>query len=178
MTILFLTAALLAASAQGTKETPVTVEDGGSILIRIPEDSEKRLPQFEGADKAALKHPDKGEMGCVVVTQGSRVIRREKCKKGRPCVVNFLSAGDPTFGDVHLSVTARNGDLAIRSNVPFDNQRWTKTATSFKLEIPGRLTAVDLRDDDGAAMKNICRGGGCSVRISFPSVFDPGKPCQ
>lgn len=176
MTFLFLTAMMMAA-AQGTKETPVTVEDGGSILIRIPEDSNKTLPQFEGGDKSALKHPDRGEMGCVVVTQGASVIRREKCQKGRPCVVSFLSAGDPTFGNVQLTVTSRNGDLAIRSNVPFDNQRWTKTAKTFKLEIPGKLTAVDLRDDDGANPKNICRGGGCSVRISFPSAFDPGKPC-
>ena len=179
LAFLFFAAAALAANsaAQGTKETPVTVEDGGSLIIRIPSDTDRKMGDFDNSDKAALKHPDKGEMGCVVVMRGAQVLKREKCKKGRPCTVNFLSAGDATFGDVHLSVTSRGGDLSIRSNVPFDNAKWTKTDTAFKLEIPGKLTSVDLRDDDNANAKNVCKGAGCSVKISFPSSFDPGKPC-
>ncbi len=162
---------------QGQKETPVTVGDGGSILIEVPADGRK-LNEFAEVDAASISHPDAGEMGCVVVMRGAQVIKRDKCKKGRPCVVTFLSAADPTFGDVSVTVRASfGGKMAIRSNVPF--AQWDKSNPAvWKLPIPGKLTSVDLRDDDGASQRNLCRNGGCKVKISFPSSFDSSKACQ
>jgi len=162
---------------QGQKETPVTVGDGGSILIEVPPDGRK-LSDFVAVDAAAIAHPDAGEMGCVVVMRGAQVIKRDKCKKGKPCVITFLSAADPTFGDVSVTVRASaGGRMAIRSNVPF--AQWEKTDPAvWKLPIPGKLTSVDLRDDDNANHRSLCKGGGCKVKISFPSSFDPSKPCQ
>jgi len=162
---------------QGQKETPVTVGDGGSILIEVPRDG-RRLSDFVTVDAAAIAHPDAGEMGCVVVMRGTQIIKRDKCKKGKPCVVTFLSAADPTFGDVSVTVRASfGGRMAIRSNVPFE--KWDKSEASvWKLPIPGKLTSVDMRDDDGGSARNLCRNGNCKVKISFPSSFDPGKPCQ
>jgi len=162
---------------QGTKETPITVGDGGSIIIEVPQDGRK-LGDFVNVDASAIAHPDAGEMGCIVVMKGSQVVKRDKCKKGRPCVVTFLSAADPEFGDVSVTVRATTGGrMAIRSNVPF--AKWDRTDPAiWKLPIPGKLTSVDLRDDDGANHRNLCRNGGCKVKISFPSSFDPSKACN
>ena len=104
--------AIRTSSAQG-RETPITIGDGGSIIIQIP-GTDHKMDEFKGADNASLAHPDKGEMGCIVVTRGTQVIKRDKCKKGRPCAVNFLSAGDPAFGDVHVSVGGRDGQMSVR----------------------------------------------------------------
>ncbi len=161
---------------QGTKETPVTVGDGGSIIIEVPAGG-TTLGDFLSLDASGVSHKDAGEMGCVIVTTGTRV-KRDKCKKNKPCSVTFVSAGDPTFGDVTVNVRATfGGRMAIRSNVPFD--KWDRTdPLAWKLPIPGKLTSVDLRDDDGVGPRNLCKGGGCKVSISYPASFDPSAKCN
>ena len=164
--------------AQVAKETPVTVGDGGSIVIEVPQGGAMDLTKFVAIDAAAISHPENGEMGCVQVIRGTTVIKRDKCKKGKPCVVTLLSAADPGFGDVSVTVRAAvGGKLTIRSNVPFD--KWDRTTDPFawKLPIAGKLTSVDLRDDNGAPQRNLCRNGNCKVVISYPGSFDGSKPC-